>query len=482
VNSRFVWVTVLGVGALMTASCGGTTQVAGTIATVTVTAPSPTEPPPTTLPSQTTAAGTTTVQATTTPAKTGATGPAGSTAPLGHKKTKPKAQPTPKKPTPKKTPTTTAPPPPEPLEGLVKRVRSGVIKITAATCDGTAIGTGFLLDAHHVATVQHVVNGAFSIGLVRNGKVVSSASVIGEDAARDLALLRSTETLTGYKLKLAGRAPSLGEEVVALGFPLDLPLTVTRGVVSGMNRTIPIEGVNRRRLVQTDAALNPGNSGGPLISINTGEVVGLVDARSTTASGIGFAVSGLVANPLLKAWTIAPQPSAAAGCAPPPAPPPVAAPPPPPPPSAPAVFEGRTFSIAYPTGWYIDTAEASKGSYYDTTIRSPEDSSTFLRVDMSPHAAPGLEANAAPVVAALRRSPGYHEIAYDFTQLAGFDALYWEFQNTERGVQMHKIDVFLIDNAGRGFAILTQAPQAQFEGWADEFAAIRESFISYSGE
>jgi hypothetical protein len=117
---------------------------------------------------------------------------------------------------------------------------------------------------------------------------------------------------------LARRAPKLGESVVAFGFPLGLPLSVTRGVVSGSDRTIPIEGVKRQRLIQTDAALNPGNSGGPLIDPETGVVLGLVDLGSDF-NGVSFAVSAQVAEPLLRAWTVAPQLQPAATCSPPPA-------------------------------------------------------------------------------------------------------------------------------------------------------------------
>ena len=88
--------------------------------------------------------------------------------------------------------------------------------------------------------------------------------------------------------------------------------------VSGLGRTIPINGIERRDLVQTDAALNPGNSGGPLISIASGEVVGLVDLGYTGSNGISFAVSALVARPLIQAWETAPQPIPAPDCQQPP--------------------------------------------------------------------------------------------------------------------------------------------------------------------
>jgi serine protease Do len=202
---------------------------------------------------------------------------------------------------------------PRSLRDLVAKVRSGVVRVEVETCDYGALGTGFLLGPRLIATVEHVVDGARTIRLVRSGRSLGTATVIGSDAARDLALLRTSEPINGYRFKLSPRAPALGEDVAALGFPRGLPLSVTRGLVSGSDRTIPIEGINRRKLVQTDAALNHGNSGGPLISLDTGRVVGLVDL-GLEGNGLAFAVSSQVAKPLLHAWAVSPQPAASQPC------------------------------------------------------------------------------------------------------------------------------------------------------------------------
>jgi S1-C subfamily serine protease len=197
---------------------------------------------------------------------------------------------------------------------LVQRIKSGVIRIEVTDCGDSAIGTGFLIKPRLVATVEHVVDGALKIKLKRNGELLGTATVIGLDKDRDLALLRTSVPIDGYDFGFAGRAPRLGEDVAAMGFPLGLPLTVTRGSVSGLGRTVPIEGVKRRRMVQTDAAVNPGNSGGPLLSAETGEVVGLVDLGTNQANSVAFAVSAEVAAPLLKAWSVAPQTPAREVC------------------------------------------------------------------------------------------------------------------------------------------------------------------------
>ena len=205
------------------------------------------------------------------------------------------------------TATTTTASTPESPEELAARVRSGVIRIEATTCDGEGVGSGFLLSPRLVATVEHVIDGAQRVLLKSNGRLLGTATVIGADPARDLALLRTSVPLHGHALRLAERPPRLGEAVVAFGYPLGLPLSVTRGIVSGSDRTIAIDGVKRRKLVQTDAALNPGNSGGPLVDPVTAKVLGLVDLGSDF-NGLSFAVSAQVAQPLLRAGRSRPNP------------------------------------------------------------------------------------------------------------------------------------------------------------------------------
>ena len=205
------------------------------------------------------------------------------------------------------------------LADVVQRVKSGVVRIEVETCSGgaveEAVGTGFLVSPKLVATVEHVVDGASRIVVKQNGKKLANATVIGQDADRDLALLRLSKPVRGHVFKLTQTSPRLGDEVAAIGFPLGLPLTLTRGTVSGLNRTIPIENVKRLRLVQTDAAVNHGNSGGPLLRADSGDVIGLVDLGGNgDAHGIAFAVSAQVAAPLLHAWQVAPQPVALRGC------------------------------------------------------------------------------------------------------------------------------------------------------------------------
>jgi S1-C subfamily serine protease len=204
--------------------------------------------------------------------------------------------------------------PSDALAGLVAKTRGAIVRIQTTACGLEEIGTGFVIGPRLVATVEHVVDGASSIALKQGGKVVAAGTVIGEDQTRDVALVRSSAPLTGTALRLAARAPDLGESVAALGFPLGLPLTVTQGSVSGLDRSVLINGISRRQMLQTDAAVNPGNSGGPLLSLDTGQVVGLVDLGTDFANGIAFAVAAQVAQPLMQAWKASPQPVPVSVC------------------------------------------------------------------------------------------------------------------------------------------------------------------------
>ena len=166
-----------------------------------------------------------------------------------------------------------------------------------------------------IVTAEHVIDGAREIVLKQRGKRVGRGTVIGYDLERDVALVRSDIPIYGNEFVFAERAPRLGEEVAAIGFPLGLPLTVTHGFVSGLNRNLEIEGVKRRRLIPTDAAVNPGNSGGPLIALGTREVMGLVSAGSLDVNAIAFAIPSQTVSRLVTAWTDSPQPVSRPECA-----------------------------------------------------------------------------------------------------------------------------------------------------------------------
>ena len=197
--------------------------------------------------------------------------------------------------------------------GLYRQDASGVVRIETVSCDGQGVGTGFLLSSTLVATVNHVVDQSSAISLVVGGQR-TSGTVIGTDAERDLALVRADKPLTGHVFSLSSKAPDVGSRVAAIGFPVGDPITLTQGGISGLDRTITIDGAERSGLIETDAAVNPGNSGGPLLTAS-GDVVGLVDALNTEANGIAYAVPARSAAPLFDGWKSSPQQVAPAQCA-----------------------------------------------------------------------------------------------------------------------------------------------------------------------
>ena len=145
-----------------------------------------------------------------------------------------------------------------------------------------------------------------------------------------------------------------------------------------------------------------------------------------------------------------------------------------------STFTGQDFSIEYPTSFYVASAEASKGGYLDTTIQGP--AGYLVRIDETPNGSSGtVEAAAGPVLAALRRQVGYREIALGHTTFYGYDALRWEFEVPEHGVLLHKVDLFFISGSGSEWAILTQAPAADYAGVVGAFDALRSSLTLSSG-
>jgi putative serine protease PepD len=164
--------------------------------------------------------------------------------------------------------------------------------------ESTATGTGFVVDGQgHIVTASHVVDGASSITVKFSDGTARKATVTGKDDATDVAVLKVDPSgLSLHPLKLANSASlDVGQSVAAIGDPFGYARSISTGIVSGVDRTISApNGFTVAHAVQTDAALNPGNSGGPLLNAK-GEVVGIVDQIATDGnaeqnSGVGFAV------------------------------------------------------------------------------------------------------------------------------------------------------------------------------------------------
>lgn len=207
-------------------------------------------------------------------------------------------------------PTPSSPPPT--FASLYQHDVSGVVRVDATTCSGSGVGSGFLLSPTLVATAAHVVDGALSIGLTQGGRTIVG-HVIGIDDSVDAALVQTAVPLAGNLFSLATSEPPVGTLVGVIGFPEGGPVSFSQGSISGLDRTIAVNGRPRTGLIQTDAALNPGNSGGPILLVD-GTVVALADAVNSTAAGIAYAVPAPAAAPLLAAWEAAPAPPLVPHC------------------------------------------------------------------------------------------------------------------------------------------------------------------------
>ncbi len=160
------------------------------------------------------------------------------------------------------------------------------------------LGSGFVIDkAGHVVTNYHVVNGASSIFVSFSNSERIKATLVGEDPSTDIAVLKVNVRSRALKSLPLGNSDAVrvGDQVIAIGNPFGLDRSVTAGIVSAVQRRI--EAPNRlsiSRAIQTDAALNKGNSGGPLLNAQ-GQVIG-VNAQIETGGasqgnvGIGFAI------------------------------------------------------------------------------------------------------------------------------------------------------------------------------------------------
>lgn len=178
----------------------------------------------------------------------------------------------------------------------------------------TVMGSGFVLNGRgDLLTAAHVVDGARSIRVAFANGTVRSATVVGKDEASDVAVLHVNPAgLTLHPLPLGSSAAlSVGDPLGVLGDPLGFDRSFSTGVVSAVDRTIEApNGFEIAGSIQTDAAMNPGNSGGPLLNAD-GQVVGIADqiatgtnqfggpSSSDTSTGVGFAVPiGLIKSEL----------------------------------------------------------------------------------------------------------------------------------------------------------------------------------------
>ncbi len=167
------------------------------------------------------------------------------------------------------------------------------------------IGSGVIISPDgYIVTNNHVIDGAVDIRVTMSNRKILTAKLIGADPLTDLAVIK----IDGGSLPSVpwGESTDLhpGQTVLAFGNPFGFRFTVTRGIVSALNRPNPFAGDRRKpgNFIQTDAAINPGNSGGPLVNAR-GEVIGIntfLVSASGSFSGMGFAIPTQIVRPTVE--------------------------------------------------------------------------------------------------------------------------------------------------------------------------------------
>jgi putative serine protease PepD len=180
----------------------------------------------------------------------------------------------------------------EPLADMTARLLPSVVQIEA----GGAMGSGFVAaDGGFILTASHVVGTSENVTLTLHDGTSISGTVVAVDSSIDTAVIRADESagtdLPPLALGLLADV-QVGEMTIAIGSPFGLSQTVTTGIVSALGRTVPTPMGELHNLIQTDAAINSGNSGGPLID-GEGRAIGIntaIASASGGSDGIGFAV------------------------------------------------------------------------------------------------------------------------------------------------------------------------------------------------
>ncbi len=184
---------------------------------------------------------------------------------------------------------------------VFREVSSSVVRITSVSIDpysqlervSVGVGAGVVIDGEgHIVTNAHCVYETNELFVSVDDNEMLTAEVVGTDPITDIAIVKVNQAGVSLKEAKLGHSANLaiGESVVAIGYPLGIGKTATRGIVSAIERVVPLSTFSwMAPFIQTDAAINPGNSGGPLVD-SCGEVVGINALYAEDVQNINFAI------------------------------------------------------------------------------------------------------------------------------------------------------------------------------------------------